>query len=75
MQVLNLRKEFKVVKMKENASIKDFTNKLLKVVTRIRLVGEKLSDQRVIEKILVCLLEMFESKIFSLKENKNFSQI
>jgi len=39
------------------------------------LLGEKLKDQRVLEKILVCLLKKFESKISCLEENKDFSHI
>lgn len=59
MQGLNLRREFEAVKMKVNDFVKDFTDKLLKVVTKIRLLGEKHSDQRVVEKILVCLSDRF----------------
>ena len=39
------------------------------------MLGEELSDQRVVEKILVCLLGRFESKISSLEENKDFAHI
>ena len=59
MQGQNLRREFEDVKMKENESVKEFTYRLLKVVTKIRLLGEKHSDQRVVEKILVCLSDRF----------------
>jgi hypothetical protein len=45
------------------------------VVSQIRLLGEDLSDQRVVEKNLVCLPERFEAKISSLEETKDFSQI
>nr|KYP33315.1 hypothetical protein KK1_045844 [Cajanus cajan] len=75
MQVLNLRREFETIKIKESEYVKDFTGILLKVVTQIRFLGEKLSDQRVVNKILMCLLEKFESKISYLEENKDFTQI
>ena len=39
------------------------------------MLGEELSDQRMVEKILVCLPERFESKISSLEENKDFAHI
>lgn len=70
-----MRRKFEAAKMKESESVKEITDRLLKVVTQIRLVGEELSDQHVVEKILVCLLERFKSKISSLEENKDFSQI
>nr|KYP35474.1 Retrovirus-related Pol polyprotein from transposon TNT 1-94 [Cajanus cajan] len=75
MKVLNLRREFEAIKMKEAETVKEFAHRLSKVVTQIRLLGEELSDQRVVEKILVCLPERFESKISSLEENKDFSHI
>lgn len=55
-----MRRKFEAAKMKESESVKEITDRLLKVVTQIRLVGEELSDKCVVEKILVCLPEMFE---------------
>ncbi|CAJ2651803.1 unnamed protein product [Trifolium pratense] len=75
MQVLNLRREFEALKMKETETVREFSDRISKVVSQIRLLGEDLSDQRVVEKILVCLPERFEAKISSLEETKNFSQI
>ena len=60
MQVLNLRKDFEIQKMKETEAVKDYTDRLLIVVNKIRLLGEELSDRRVVEKILVTLPERFE---------------
>ena len=75
MQVLNLRREFEFLKMKENESIKDFTTRLLNVVNQIRFLGEQLSDTRIVEKVLVALPERFDSKISSLEESRNLSEI
>ena len=75
MKVLNLRREFEALKMKETETVREFFDRISKVVTQIRLLGEDISDQRVVEKILVCLPEMFEAKISSIKVNKNFSEI
>lgn len=75
MQVLNLRREFETIRMKENELVKDFTDRLLKVVNQIRVLGEPLTDQRVVEKVLVSLPEKFEAKISSLEESRNLSEI
>ncbi|CAJ2652705.1 unnamed protein product [Trifolium pratense] len=75
MQVLNLRREFEALKMKEIETVREFSDRISKVVSQIRLLGEDLSDQRVVEKILVCLPDRFEAKISSLEETKDFSQI
>src|ERR1044072_5046924 len=63
MQVLNLRREFESLKMKDSDTIKDFSGKMMKIVNQIRLMGEELSDQRVVEKMLISLPERFESKM------------
>ena len=60
MQILNLRREFESLKMKDSETIKEFSDKLMKVVNQIRLLGEELNDKRVVEKVLVSLLEKFK---------------
>lgn len=47
-----MRREFKAVKMKESESVKDFTDRLLNVVTQIRLLGEKLKINELWRKFL-----------------------
>jgi len=59
MQVLNLRRELKAIKMKENEFVKDFADKFFKV-TQTKLLSEKLSDKRIVEKHFVSLPEKFE---------------
>ncbi|KAL6312259.1 hypothetical protein AAG906_022015 [Vitis piasezkii] len=61
--------------MKETKAVKDYTNKLLMLANKIRMLGEEFSDTRVVEKILVTLLERFESKISSLAESRDLSII
>ncbi|XP_044481985.1 uncharacterized protein LOC123208516 [Mangifera indica] len=75
MLALNLRREFEVLKMKEVEMIQEYTNRTMKVVNQIRLIGEKLSDQRIVEKILVSIPERYEAKISSLEDSKNFSDL
>ncbi|XP_031278535.1 uncharacterized protein LOC116136986 [Pistacia vera] len=72
MNVLNLRREFEVLKMKEAETIKEYVDRIMKVINQIKLMGETLSDQRIVEKILVSILERDEAKISSLKDSKNF---
>ena len=55
--------------------VKEFTDRILKVVNQLRVLGEELSDKRVIKKVLVSLLERFESKISSLEESRDLSKI
>ncbi|XP_037493482.1 uncharacterized protein LOC119370108 [Jatropha curcas] len=75
MQILNLIREFEMVKMKESETIKDYSDKLLGIVNKARLLGKDFSDDRIIQKILVTLPEKYESKISSLEESKDLSSI
>jgi len=69
MQVLNLRREFGMLRMKETETIKEYFNRLLIVVNKICLLREDLSDRRIVEKVLVHLPERFEAKISSLEKS------
>nr|GMD97106.1 Retrovirus-related Pol polyprotein from transposon RE1 [Ipomoea batatas] len=52
-----------------------YSERLKKVVNKIRLLGEELPDDRVVEKILVTLPKRFESKISSVEESRDLSEI
>ncbi|TXG52474.1 hypothetical protein EZV62_021643 [Acer yangbiense] len=75
MQVLNLRREFEVLRMKESETVKDYTNRLMKVVNQIRLLGEELTERIIVEKVLVSVPKIFESKVSSLEDSEDISQL
>ena len=76
MQVLNLIREFEIVKMKELETIKDYSDKLLSIVNKVRILGKDFTDKRVVvHKIFVTLPEKYESKISSLEKSKDLSSI
>lgn len=75
MEVLNLRREFEMLRMKEAESVKEFADKIMKVVNQLRLLGETLEDKRVVEKVVVSLPEKFEAKISSLEDSKDLNTI
>jgi hypothetical protein len=60
MQVLNLRREFEMKKMKESETIRDFSDILISIVNKVKLLGKDLPNKRVVEKILVTLPARFE---------------
>ena len=75
MQVLNLIREFEMQKMKETENIKDYADKLLSIINKVRLLGKEFSDDRIVQKILVTMPEKYESKISSLEESKDLTNI
>lgn len=42
------------------------------MVNKVRILGDKLMDERVVEKILVSLPKRFETKIFFLEDLRDF---
>ena len=74
MQVLNLRRQFEGLRMKESETVAEFSSQVSKIVNQIRLLGEDFADARIIEKILVSLPERFEHKICSLEDSKDLSE-
>ncbi|XP_027929810.1 uncharacterized protein LOC114186017 [Vigna unguiculata] len=75
MQVMNLVREFEMQKMKESETIKEYANKLLGIANKIRLLGSKFSDSRIVQKILVTVPEKFEASITTLENTKDLSNI
>ncbi|XP_016733033.1 uncharacterized protein [Gossypium hirsutum] len=49
-QVINLRKEFENLKMKESETIKQYSDRIMATVNNIRLLGEDFSDSRMVKK-------------------------
>ena len=47
-----LRREFENLKLKDSDSVEQFSNCVMNVVNQIRMNGDELIDQKVVEKIL-----------------------
>ncbi|KAF2294560.1 hypothetical protein GH714_012600 [Hevea brasiliensis] len=75
MQVLNLVREFEMQKMKESETIKEYSDRLLNIVNKVRLFGTEFADTRIVQKILVTFPERFEATISSLENTKDLSKI
>jgi len=60
--------------MKEIENIKDYADKLLSMINKVRLLRNKFSDDWIVQKILVTMPEKYEYKISSLEEKKKPNQ-
>ena len=49
-----------MLKMKETETIKEYTDKLLNVVNKVRLLGNYFSDERNVQIFLVSVPERYE---------------
>ena len=75
MKVLNLIRDFELQKMKELKTIKEYSERLLNIANRVRLLGSEFKDSRIVEKILVTIPERFEATITTLENTKDLSKI
>ena len=69
--MLNLIRAFEMQRMKESKTINEYTDKLLSIANQIRLLGSKFYDSRIIQKILVTLLERFDATISVMENSKD----
>lgn len=75
MKVLNLVREFELQKMKESETVKEYSDRLLGIVNKVRLLGTKFKDSRIVVKILVTVPEKYEVSITTLENTKDLSKI
>ncbi|RVW24539.1 Retrovirus-related Pol polyprotein from transposon TNT 1-94 [Vitis vinifera] len=68
-RLLTLKREFELMKMKDDESVKDYSGRLMDVVNQMRLLGEAFTDQKVVEKIMVSMPQKFEAKISAIEES------
>nr|KYP62304.1 hypothetical protein KK1_016831 [Cajanus cajan] len=75
MQALNLVRELEMQRMKDSETIKDYADKLLGIVNKIRLLGTEIPDSRIVQKILVTIPENYEATLIVLENSKDLSTI
>jgi hypothetical protein len=75
MQSLNMIREFELQRMKDSETIKEYLDRLLGIVNKVRLLGTYFSDCRIVEKILVTVPERYEASITILENTKDLSKI
>jgi hypothetical protein len=61
--------------MKKTESIKEYSDRLLNIASRVRLLGSSIPESRIVQKILVTIPEKFEATITSLENTKDMSKI
>ncbi|XP_021900922.1 uncharacterized protein LOC110816883 [Carica papaya] len=75
MQVLNLIRDFELQKMKESKTIKEYSDRLLSIGNKVKLLGSDLPDSMIIEKLLVTVSKKFETTIITLENTRDLSKI
>ncbi|XP_076906456.1 uncharacterized protein LOC143562579 [Bidens hawaiensis] len=64
-----LRREFETLQMKEGEGVADFLSKVMKNVNQKRAYGEDVSDQLVVEKVLLSLPPCWDHVVTAIEES------
>ena len=73
--MLILIRKFQLQRMKESETIKEYSNKLLAIVNKVKLLGITSTNSENVEKILVTVPERYEELITTLENIKDLSKI
>ncbi|GJY80933.1 retrovirus-related pol polyprotein from transposon TNT 1-94 [Tanacetum coccineum] len=68
-RLLTLKSEFELLRMKDDELVKDYSARMMDVVNQMRLHGEVVKDQKVVEKMMISVPSMFEANISAIKES------
>ncbi|WRX29097.1 hypothetical protein QQP08_021584 [Theobroma cacao] len=75
MQIMNLFRQFEIMKLKEEENIQVYIDKLLHLVNQLRMLRQEVTDQKIANKILVSISDKFESKVTSLENSEDLTRI
>ncbi|GJS47877.1 retrovirus-related pol polyprotein from transposon TNT 1-94 [Tanacetum coccineum] len=68
-RLLTLKREFELLRMKDDGLVKDCSARMMDVVNQMRLYGEVVTDQKVVEKMMISVPPKFEAKISAIEES------
>lgn len=70
-----LRREFENLQMKDSDSVEQFSNCVMNVVNQIRMNGDEIIDQKVVEKILRSFPPKFDNIVVAIEESKDLTTL
>ena len=69
-KLLSLTTRFEILRMHEDETLSDFYTKLCDIVNESFVLGENISETKLIRKIVRSLPDRFNSKVIAIKEDK-----
>ncbi|GJZ09463.1 retrovirus-related pol polyprotein from transposon TNT 1-94 [Tanacetum coccineum] len=67
--IVQICKTFKLLRMKDDELVKDYLARMMDVVNQMRLHGEVVKNQKVVEKMMISVPPKFEAKISAIEES------
>ncbi|XP_038681362.1 uncharacterized protein LOC119982192 isoform X2 [Tripterygium wilfordii] len=71
----NLRHEFENLPMQDTEMVKEFYNKVIDIVNQMRNLGEKVIDEKVVQKMLIILPERYDVVVVAIEELKDLTAL
>ena len=71
----SLRRQFENTKMKDNETLKEFSDRFIELVNQMKTYGEKLTDQTIMEKVLMNMPEKFDNVVSVIEQTKDLSTL
>ena len=69
----SLERDLKNIKIEENKVVDEFSNRIVKVLNKMKSYGKKISDRRVIVKVLINLLKKFDPIMVVIEKTKELA--
>jgi len=71
----NTRRDFEGLQMKEIENIDSFINRVITVVNQLKIYGEKIKDETVVEKVLRSLSAKFDVMVVPIEKAKDLASL
>ena len=61
--------------MKESETVKDYYSKVKEIINQMRAFGKNILDKKIVEKILITMLQKFDPIMTTIEETKDLSTL
>ena len=61
--------------MKDGESVKDYSSKVMEVVNQMKIYGDTILDQRIVQKVLVSLTKYLDTIVSIIEESRDLSSL
>lgn len=70
-----LKKDFQDLRMKDSENIQNYHARVMEIVIQMRTCGDNITDQHVVEKILIILAGKHENIVAVIEETKDLNKL
>ncbi|XP_074363233.1 uncharacterized protein LOC141703691, partial [Apium graveolens] len=71
----SLKKDFQNLRMKDSENTQSYNARVMEIVNQMKILGDDITDQHVVEKILISLTDKYEYIVAVIEETKDLSKL